>query len=502
MALSAIRYRWAFVAALGCAMAAAWAQPVAVVSDRRLTAARELEVAGQADAARQLYLEIASSTTASDAIPEALLSLARLAWPLEDPARLGREPLPGAMAIEARTYLETLRTKHDRTPQAAEALWRLALLELEPSSPSYDPADATAQLRTLTVTAPTSPRVPAALALAAETERRNHRLPQAASIAFSLLADHPAALEYCSGGWSVLADAEISALRFGEALNALGRAASCGGAGPQAERAKQQARLLARQLARSPGAVAVVPAELPVTIALRDPQLTIDVDGTLWIGSPKDGMLVGIRGDRVVEKVPLPGLVSAAFDAWNRRWSIIGERVLAPAGAGDYPMPEGAEPVSMAAVDAKAVWIADSDTRRVMRIVAGGKIDATAALPAKAEPTKLIATTEGGVWVLDERAPGALHHIVPNGARLRTVSLAGLATRVVDVARDQLGTLYLLDSKSASVVLISPEGRALQTITLPQQGDAAFTRPTALAVDRDGSIAVYDSKRGKIAWLR
>ncbi len=502
MALNQSRTVGVIAAMLCGVIMPAGAQSAPAVTDRRITAARELENSGQLDAARQLYREIVASTAPTEAIPEALLSLARLAWPVDDPARLGREPVPQGLALEARTQLETLRVKYDRTPQAAEALWRLALLELEPSSPYYDPVDAAAQLRTLTVIAPDSPRVPAALVLAAETESRNGRLTQAASIAFSMLSDHPLALEYCSRAWQVLADADLATPRYGEALSALGRAANCNGPTAPAEVAKARARLIVRQLNRTAGVTVTTPVESAAPLALRDPQLTFDNDGKLWIGSQKDGMLIALRNDRIVEKIPLPGNVASGFDAWSRRWTIVGPRVIAPAGAGEYPLPAGTEPISIAPSGAKLVWIADADTNRVIRVGAGGKIEVTAALPPKAEPIKLLATPEGGVWVLDDKATGALHQIAPTGALQRTISFAGLATRVVDVTRDYLGTLYLLDAKSASVIVVSPDGKPLQTLALPQQGDAAFSRPAALAVDRDGSVAVYDSKRGKIAWLR
>ncbi|MFN7964171.1 MAG: tetratricopeptide repeat protein [Acidobacteriota bacterium] len=199
MALNQSRTVGVIAAMLCGVIMPAGAQSAPAVTDRRITAARELENSGQLDAARQLYREIVASTAPTEAIPEALLSLARLAWPVDDPARLGREPVPQGLALEARTQLETLRVKYDRTPQAAEALWRLALLELEPSSPYYDPVDAAAQLRTLTVIAPDSPRVPAALVLAAETESRNGRLTQAARIALDVV--RPSGTEDSSRAW-------------------------------------------------------------------------------------------------------------------------------------------------------------------------------------------------------------------------------------------------------------------------------------------------------------
>ncbi|MFN7964172.1 MAG: hypothetical protein U0V87_00580 [Acidobacteriota bacterium] len=52
------------------------------------------------------------------------------------------------------------------------------------------------------------------------------------------------------------------------------------------------------------------PVELGSAAGAGDLNCTFDNDGKLWIGSQKDGMLIALRNDRIVEKIPLPGNAS------------------------------------------------------------------------------------------------------------------------------------------------------------------------------------------------
>lgn len=82
----------------------------------------------------------------------------------------------GDLAGAAETYLQLVDT-HPQSDQAAQALFQLAALQLNPSSPIYDTRDAVATLERIGLDHPESPWAPAATLLL-ELTRQNADLEQ------------------------------------------------------------------------------------------------------------------------------------------------------------------------------------------------------------------------------------------------------------------------------------------------------------------------------------
>lgn len=498
-----VRSKLGRIATLGLSFAVG-ATSALGVEERRLAAAQELERSGQLDPARQLYREIVAAPLDPAAVPEALLALARLAWPADRADQLGRAPVVAGAIEQAAADLTQLRTHHPAAPQTAEALWRLALIELEPASPRYDPPDALASLTTLVMTHPASPRVPEALALAATTASRLGDPARAAADAFALLSRDPARAPECADAWRTLGMLDGRQGRFDAALVEFGRAASCAGAahGAAANRSRDLALSAQRILLRAAGQSPPLETESSPPLGVREVVLAGAADGTIWIAASKEGVLLAQRGQQTVERAPLPGLVTVALDPWGRRWTVVGERIFAPSGAGEFPLPERFEPIALAPVEARSVWVVDGRAPQLVRLSVGGRIELRAALPARSEPRQIVAAADGGVWVLDERSPGALHRIAPDGALVRSIPLANLGERFVDLALDPWDAPHLLDAKRLAVTVLAPDGKVQQVLPLPQNGPGAIGRAAALWVEASGAVVIFDGKSGRLTWLR
>lgn len=472
-------------------------------NDRRIAAARELEKGGQLDQAKQVYRDVLKQQPPSDGAAEALLSLARLAWDLHDPAQWGREAPPAAAIEEARSHLDVLKAQFPNAPQAAEGIWRLALLRLDPGAPFYNAEEGAALLTTLPIVSPDAPRAAEALLLAARQFLLAGRAPQAASYAFRVLTEFPRAGELCSAAWTVLARADIAQKRPGEALSELDKALRCGGREADVAEARDLARLLDRLVYRSlRGAGPLLqPSEPSPAFSAKDAMLTTNARGQLVATAPREGQVIVFSGDKGGERTQQPGIVAIGFDQWSRRWLIAGERLFGPIGVGEIPLPEKAEPHALAPAGPRTVWVVDGDTDRVLRLGLTGDFKISAFLPQRAKPSRVSATPDGGAWILDDRTPAA-YRVGPDGKLLSSVALATVAPKPVDLALDQLGNVYILDEKAVAVVAFTPTGEKLMTLSLPKDGDNGFSRPEALAVDRSGAVAVYEPRRGKIQWFR
>jgi streptogramin lyase len=462
--------------------------------DKRLEAARQLEQSGQLDAARKLLEEVAATPAEPDAVPQALLALGRLAWPNDDPDAIGRSEPTAALIQDALTRFETVQAKYPKSPATPQALWRLALLQLEPGSTRFSVDQASATLTTLQVVFPDSAERVWGQALHAELQAQLGEWRRARGLAFELASSHSLAPRECARVWNLLGQIDLRERLPYEALNAFSRAVECGIDSVPA----RQARQAITRIARRPLAGTVEETAL----SLRSARLSSDRDGTSWATSAKDGVVAGLRGDRVVARHPMTGVVASSFDRWGRRWSVVGSRILAPTGAGEFPLPERARPIALIPVDARSAWVLDRDSESLYRVGVGGRRELAADLPAKAEPIDVELAPDGSLWVLDDRSTGSVHHLDAQGRLLQSVTLATLSLRVNDLAVDSLGVVYMLDTRARALVSFSEDGKIQDRWTFPDQGPSAIAEPEAVSVDPSGAIAMFDGKRGKVVWLR
>ena len=482
------------------ALPAAAQTPAGALLERQLRAAQELEKDGQADAARQAFQQVVDAAPDGPQAPDALLGLARLAWPVDDPARVGAGAVDPRVLEAARAPLETIRKKFASSPAAPEALWRLALLRLEPSAPDCDLEQALALVTTLPTVYPNSPRAAEALALAARLQLEAGRPERARGQAFRLLAEWP---EHKSAAQAfvVLGLAAARAGRTEEALAMFGRARVVAeGRDPAAAAAASSLAAALDRVAfsatRGARPLEIDRAAQPVVFPGKAKALRALPDGGLVAAIPSEGQIVAAGGGK-----PLPDVLALTLDRWGRLWAANEQLVAPPPGAGSLPLPERTEVVAIAAAGPRGLWVADGRGRRVVRLEAGKGIVATARLPERADPLSLAGDGQGGVWVLDGRS-ASLIDVAEDGSARATIALGAAAKDPVSVDRDELGDLYVLDADAPALLIFDVKGKLAVRQPLPTEGDQGFSKPTLIAVDRAGAVAVFDARKKRAVWMR
>jgi hypothetical protein len=105
-------------------------------------------------------------------------------------------------------------------------------------------------------------------------------------------------------------------------------------------------------------------------------------------------------------------------------------------------------------------------------------------------------------------APGMLYTIDRRGRRVIEISSDGTFREVPlpaeadqtlrspdAIAADDIGTLAILDRRAGAVLVMTAEGRALQTITSIPASAGEFENASAVALGPRGEIYIYDEKR-------
>ena len=90
----------------------------------------------------------------------------------------------------------------------------------------------------------------------------------------------------------------------------------------------------------------------------------------------------------------------------------------------------------------------------------------------------------------------------PEGKALTRIDLSTRVERPSDLAVDLLGNLYLLDDREGSLHVLDATGMPLFRVTLSSEGELGFERPESLGVDGSGGVAIYDSRKRRVSWLR
>lgn len=483
------------------------ARPVSAASgdplERRFLAARELERTGQARQAREIYLELASPGEKTPYQDDALLALARISLQVGGPETPVPADVVPASFDEARVYLETLIALSPEPETAPEAAYWLALLQLDPRAPFFDPAAAQAALTAHPRLYPRSSHSEGALLRASELLVASGRVDPAREMAFRVLAEGIGGAD-ASRAWLVLAEAEARSRRFESALFALGRAVDEAPAGEAARRARDLATIVDRvafSRARAPELPFAAAGE-PIGISGRVSDVTASPEGTLVAVVPRDGQLVSVTPGGEISTRPVEEPAAASYDRWGRLWVALPGRLEIAGGGRPIPLPPRARVVSLAPSGPGSAWIADADARQVVRLGAQGKIEVTLPLPPRADPLRVAPAIDGGVWVLEGRGPTLLGY-GPGGEERKVIPLADRVERPIDLESDPLGNLYLLASKPLAVYVFDPSG-TLAMAWEPRVADPGkdFPRPAALAVDGAGGFALYDSRLESARWWR
>ena len=222
-------------------------------------------------------------------------------------------------------------------------------------------------------------------------------------------------------------------------------------------------------------------------------------DGVLHAAGQNGGQSFDVVSGKVRAPFVVTGLRSIAFDQGGRlvtaqRGSITvagGRPILLAVTKGVESQP--LNDVLAAVITSRGeILVADGSLRSIFRFASQGKvIDTFAAIEAR----RLAIDGEDHVACLNA-ANGEVSILLPSGAFAARVSSGQALRKVVDIAFDPLGHLYVLDRDAGSVFVYAPSNRStpLASFGPPQKTPGAFSRAAALALDGAGRIFIYDER--------
>lgn len=469
-------------------------------SEEKIQAGLDLEKQGKTEQARALFQELANAPVQGPWVAEALLGLARIGFQAQEPPASGPFGVRPEILAESRKNLETLLTRFPEAPAAAEGAWRLALLALHPETPSVPAEEIRRWVKTMEERFPASPFLPRARALLGWVELQEGRLEPARGLAALSLADDPRGSS-ASLAWTVLALAGIREGKNEEGLVGLGLAQRTAERGSSLENfALDLATLIDRWNQAALPDAHPYSSELLVgpEIEGRPADMSVGPDGAVALVFTREGLVLSLRHASAVEdRVFLPGVQAVAFDRWGRLWTATPAAV--SCGTFTLPLPGESEILALAPSGPRSAWVVEGRKKRVWHL---GARTIEALLPPKTDPTKVVAADDGGAWVLDERTP-ALLRLTAEGTVSFNLALEGVSEKPIDLERDLLGHLYLLDGKLPGVLVFDDTGHLIVRWPFPVvEKKPGVGRPMLLGVERAGGLVIHDAKQGRVLWVR
>jgi hypothetical protein len=134
--------------------------------------------------------------------------------------------------------------------------------------------------------------------------------------------------------------------------------------------------------------------------------------------------------------------------------------------------------------------VADRDQKAIFRFSASGgflqRIDSTAT-------DRLAIDGHDRVAALDSDA-GSVTFYAEDGKVLDRLKPSASFQRLVDLAFDPMGHLYLLDRKAGAVWIYAPGdlSKPLTSFAVAEKQPGAFRRASALGIDPAGRLYIYD----------
>jgi tetratricopeptide (TPR) repeat protein len=465
-----------------------------------------LAAEGKTDQAVERYQEAAEADPSGLLADDALLAAARLHYPVAGLEDLGSAGRGGVK--KARPLLERVRDEYRGGDAAPEALFLLALTELDPDNPERDADEAWGNLATVVSVYPESAPAERALVVSAILAEQLGR-PDAAHLAwFQLLEQFP------GGPHRVRAR-----LGLGRTLIALGqpetairalhtareRAGDDAGAAAEALDLLQLALRQANLNGRSPGGLYRAGTPIGEALDLRQPaDLAVRGAGELLVADRGANALVTLRpegtlGDRTTFARP----EAVSVSSFGGVWLAGGGEVLTPWARRALSRADGKavdRTGALAASGGDEAYVIDAGRGEVLRLDRRGELLDTLTLPGKAQPVDLAALPGGGVAVLDARSSRIL--LVDGAGQVRSslgpTGEGWALSKPAALARDLAGNLYVLDTRERTVFVIGPDGTLTAKVVSEREGPGAFNKPGALAVDRAGRILIWDAKDKRV----
>ena len=176
-------------------------------------------------------------------------------------------------------------------------------------------------------------------------------------------------------------------------------------------------------------------------------------------------------------------------------YSVSGRTVRATAS---IALPEIPFPVRVAILRSGKLLALDGRSRKIARLAASGELEEWVELSGGAAPVAIrsfAVDDSERIWILDVGGSKVL--VVDASGRVeRTVAFAKDAGSPADLAVDDRGDVYVVDSVRRRVDVARKDDTELKPLTASMTQDMDF--PTALTVDAEGNIFVVDENGGGV----
>lgn len=190
-------------------------------------------------------------------------------------------------------------------------------------------------------------------------------------------------------------------------------------------------------------------------------------------------------------------------DTGNRRllrYTIVGDRVTP---SGEIRLNEIPYPIKVQIGSKGELFALDGKSRRIARISPSGEFKGYVSLAGEgtagpAVPRSFVVDRESHLFVLDV-AQARVVVLGPDGKALRRIAFPKEVGFLSDLAVDDRGTVFAIDSVGRRVFVAKSADAILAPLTGSMKEDLAF--PTAIAVDGRGRLFIADQTEGGIVIL-
>ena len=444
---------------------------------------------GRIEEAREAFRQVADGYPDSAFADDALLRLARMDFDVRWPEELTRRHTAGA--VMAGALLERIRGEHAESDRAADARYLQGLTYLVPGSRSYDLDKAYAAFREVVDVYPDAPAVPSALRAMAIVELAAGRPSRGILYLERLLLEYPTSEAAHRGRL----DAADATLRFGETGQAMAwlYPLRLDGADPYAaDAALDLGTLLLRwhggpkePYDSDPG----FPAQSGTIRGMID--MAFDPDGNLHVlvEGGRKLMVFDPTGQPLSESKVQGGrslFVTSGGVGWASATDVhIGTWRFTARKKENKKL----VPVDIAAVTGSrggSVFVLDTNRRELLRFADDGKFKEVVASTYRA--VDLASDPRGWVYLLNAK-PARVERFRPQGSQADSIDLSEHVEEPLALAVDDAYRIYVLDGSTGKVLIAEATGEKLGWLK-----PAGKLDPRTVAVDRTGTIAVYDAR--------